>query len=658
MKIKLLLVCALMISQILTAQDFRFGKVSKEELLEKSHPLDSTADAAILYRELKTNFEYSKAKGFYIVTQVFERIKIYNKKGFDWANKKIKLNQASSGSSDEELLRLKAITYYLSENDDIEEEKLRSDGIFEKEVSDYLETQSFTMPNVSEGCVIEYEYEIHSPFISNIDTYRLQEEIPINKVHIRFAAPEYFTYKPYQKGWIPFQIKNSKTNKEISFGYNNQVEYKELVYEVSLAHVPALKEEAYASNIDNYTSCLEFELSYTQFPNSIVETYATTWEAVCKTIYEADNFGDQLSKTSYFKKDLDALLAGIDPQKKMIDIFEFVKQKMNWNSYFGYHSQKEGVREAYKNGIGNSGDINLMLTAMFRYAGFDANPVLVSTKSNGIPIFPTRTGFNYVLSGVKKDGAIILFDATNKFGKPNVLEREIMNWQGRLVRKDGSSTWVSLMPTTQAVRNTMISVDLTPSFQIIGSSKNRFTGHYAMSFRKRYNDLQGDVLRKKLEEGKQETELSEIAFQNLLDHVYKPLNLSYDFETFNAISKIENKIYFSPMLFTAMKENPFKLEKRSYPIDYGFPMKDIYNFTISIPEGYKVASMPGNILLKMGEGIGSFKYLISNKGKFIQLLVEFSIEKPVVVASKYGSLKNFYKLLIAKEKEKIVLVKI
>lgn len=654
MKFKLLLASALIISQISTAQDFRFGKVSQEELLEKSHPLDSTANAAILYREVKTKFDYSRGDGFFLVTDVFERVKIYNQKGFDWANKKIKLYQGN-GSTDEELRGLKAVTYYLSENNKIETEKLRNDGIFEKEVSDFLNTTNFTMPNVREGCIVEYEYSIQSPFISNIDSYRLQEEIPINKVNIRFSAPEYFSYKPYQKGWHPFQVKNSRESNTLFLNYgDDKVTYSELVYIVDLNNVPALTEEAYTSNIDNYMSSLKFELSHTQFPRSKVETYATTWEDVCETIYEADNFGDQLAQHNYFDDDIDALLAGIDPQKKMTAIFEFVKQKMNWNSHFGYYSD-EGVRTAYKNGTGNSGDINLMLTAMFRYAGFDANPVLVSTKSNGIPIFPTRTGFNYVLSGVKKDGSIILFDATNKFGEPNVLELEIMNWKGRMVHKDGSSAWVSLMPSEHSVQNMLISAKLS-SMQITGKSRSRYTRQYAMALRKSYKDLKKEAIRKKLEGEITGTELSEITFKNL-DQLYKPVNLSYNFESFGAIEKIGNKLYLSPMLFMAMDENPFKLKERTYPIDYGYPMKDRYIITINIPKTHKVVSVPKNVAYKM-EDIGSFKYLITNNGNKIQLSVEFSINKPMILANKYGSLKKFYELLIAKQKEKVVLAKI
>jgi hypothetical protein len=70
------------------SQNYDFGKVSEAELQEKYHPKDSSASAAILYREEKIQFNYSKESGFTQERQVHERIKIYNKEGYDWATKK------------------------------------------------------------------------------------------------------------------------------------------------------------------------------------------------------------------------------------------------------------------------------------------------------------------------------------------------------------------------------------------------------------------------------------------------------------------------------------------------------------------------------------------------------------------------------------------
>ncbi len=660
--------------QLAFSQNFRFKKVSKEEVLEKQHPTDSTADAAILYREMNTRFQYSESENFYILTEVFERIKIYNKDGFDWANKKVRLYQGDGGL-DEEISGLRGYTYFMDGNK-MKDEKLRNDGIFEEEANEFWKVTKFTMPAITEGCVVEYRYTIKSPFITSIDEYRFQEQIPVNKVEMQFAVPEYFNYKKHQKGWLPFRIEENGTTQSISYNYtvpvssgfgkagaaperkSAKIEFRENSYSVSLNDVPAIKEEAFSGNIDNYTSGLKFELSYTKFPNSTLEMYTTTWEDVSKSIYDSNAFGDQLKRDNYFDDDIDKLVNGItDPNKKMIAIFEYVKQKMSWNSFVGLYTQ-EGTKNAYKKGSGNISDINLMLVSMLRYAGLNANPVLVSTKSNGIPIFPTRNGFNYVIASVENGNSVVLMDATNKEGEPNVLEAELLNWQGRIIREDRSSSWVSLYPSSHASQSTMMNLSINKDdYSVSGSAQNQFTGHYALQQRKTYKNIQQDQVRKKLEKNRGETEISNIDFKNL-ENLYTPVTLKYDFENFDAVEEIGGKLYLSPLLFLAIDENPFKLSERNYPIDFNYPVKDRYIVTVDIPEGYTVESVPESTNFVLGENLGAFKYLINNVGKKLQISVEFAINTAIMPAQDYSNIKKFFKLLIDKEHEKVVLSKV
>lgn len=68
------------------AQNLKFGKISQEEVAQTQHPNDPSADATILYREIKTEFQYSQNSGWYAITNYYERIKIYSKEGIKWAN--------------------------------------------------------------------------------------------------------------------------------------------------------------------------------------------------------------------------------------------------------------------------------------------------------------------------------------------------------------------------------------------------------------------------------------------------------------------------------------------------------------------------------------------------------------------------------------------
>lgn len=652
------------------AQNYKFGKVSKEELLQKEHPTDPTADAAVLYRETKTDFQYTQDSGWYMVTDYFERIKIYNKEGFEWANKSIPLYK---GDGEDKLLGLKGYTYYIDADGKEQEVKLKSEGVFEEETTKYVTQTKITMPDLREGCVIEYKYTINSPFIYNIDEFRFQETIPVNKVEVLFKTPEYFVYKTHQRGWEPYKIDSETRERSMvyrqveqmdtrTFGKGIQqtetreVKFNEDTYTVALENVPALKEEAYVGNLDNYTTALQFEMSYIDFPGSPLKTYATTWEDVSKSIYRVTDFGAELQRNNYFEDDIDNLLQGITkPEEKVANIFYYVLGKMTWNRYNGYYTN-EGVKSAYKKGSGNVADINLMLVAMLRHANLDANPVLVSTKAHGMPLFPTRNGFNYVIAAVSLPQGTLLLDATNKDAEIGILKTSVLNGQGRYIKKDGTSGWVSLSSIVPAVKSTMVNAEIKPDLSFTGKAKSRYTGNYAFKYRSEYKSLNEDSQRKEIEKDVNQAELSNLKFENL-NTLGKPVSLDYDFEALDAVEDVAGKLYFSPMAFMATKETLFKSEDRLYPIDFGYPMKDRYIINIDLPEGYKVESMPENTVLNLGENEGSFRYLISQVGNKLQLSVEFAINKSFISAEDYGNLKKFYELLIAKENEKVVLSK-
>ncbi len=99
MKFKLILII-LFVVQLTWAQDFKYGKVTKEELLEKEHADYPSANAAVLYREFKTYFQYNSEQGFYYITEVHERIKIYNKEGYNQATKVLSVYQGAGNNNE------------------------------------------------------------------------------------------------------------------------------------------------------------------------------------------------------------------------------------------------------------------------------------------------------------------------------------------------------------------------------------------------------------------------------------------------------------------------------------------------------------------------------------------------------------------------------
>lgn len=643
------------------AQDFRFGKVSVEEVEEKVHPVNKEADAAILYRSQNVYYEYNDRAGFTLVTDVHERIKIYTKEGFDWANKEISYYMHNHDK--EEVISIKGYTYNIKGGKLIEE-KLRNNGIFEEEASNYRLITKLTLPAVQEGSVIEYKYTLRSPFVTSVDDTPLQFTIPLNRLEVKVSIPEYLVFRKYSNLKSPLHLPVSETTQPfrhasgISSGSTATLSFRQNVYEVVADNIPALLEEDHVDYLHNYAAYLKWELTSTRFPNAKVENFSSNWEGVAKSIFDDGGFQKEVNRDGFFKKEVDGLMAGIDaPMKRAGLIYDFVKQKVKWNGYYGFTAENGG-KAAFNKGEGNVGDINLLLTAMLKYAGLNASPVVISTRSNGIPIYPTRKGFNYVISAIEMpNGVYILLDATDPHAAMGELPARARNWQGRIIREDATSEWVNLNPQVLSEQKTIISYELGEDMVMRGKSLTLHNGLFAKEYREKYGDLTEQSLLEDLEKGKGNIQLSEVKQENLKT-VGTDVKESYEFELQQGADLINDKIYLKPFIFKALAENPFKAEERSYPIFFDFPLLRNKTVNVLIPEGYEVEALPESVITKINDGDGEFKFLVNQNGRFLRLEAELNIKNIIFLPTQYNALKEFYAQMVEKQSEAIVLKKI
>ena len=616
----------------------------------------------------KTFFEFDIDKGFKLVTEVTTKIKVYKKEGYSFADISVPIYV---GDSEKETVSFsKTFTYNLV-NGKIEKTKMKSDGEFTEKVNKYWSVVKISLPNVREGSIIEYKYELTSPFLSNLPEWYFQKSIPVNFSKYETIIPEYLVYNPRIKGYVLPKVtassKNTRYNytekdrsgnrvSKTSFSYEN-IDYKESITTYILEMSPSMKDEDFVSNIKDYTAGVSHELSIIKYPNSPIKTLSYSWEDVCKSIYDNENFGSELKKAGYFETDIEQLLQGKNTrEEKIVTLLEYVKKQVKWNNFNGIFCD-DGLKSAYKNRTGNVAEINLMLVSMLRFAGLEANPVLVSTKSNGIPLFPSRTAFNYVICAVEIPDGVIMLDATDMNSSLNIMPTRVLNWQGRLIRKEGSSVFVDLRPSFVSKENTsgLLSIDVEGN--VSGKLRTQYFDYNAYRFRNNYlysnNENYIESLEKKL--GQIEIDDYLVTNENILS---KPILEEFSFKHSDLIEIIGDKMYFSPLLFYSLNENPFKVEKRDYPIDFVYPQEDKYTITINLPEGYVVESVPQNTVFAIENSLLVYRFNLNPSEGKIQIGATLTINEAMITPNNYNYLKDFFKKVVENQTEKIVLKKI
>ncbi|MCX6239946.1 MAG: DUF3857 domain-containing protein [Bacteroidia bacterium] len=680
-KCTILLMVSLLLSSRLIAQDsqeapkIKFEKVSDEELTMKTYPNDTTAEAVILYDNGYTFFKYDTEKGFMLTHERFVRIKILKQSGVDWGNFSIALY--SFNSTRDEMSTPKGTTFNL-ENGKVVKSELKKDAIFRERQNRYYETVRLSMPMVKVGSVIDLKYSIRTEQIWNLRTWQFQYTIPVKWSQYQVVYPEYFTYNQSSLGYHPLLYAKTDRKPE-SINYttreesaviglngnagrgqisNQSIPYQANVFDYAAKDVPAIKTEPFLTTLDNYTTQVKFELSNTNFTmlGGSFKNYTTSWIDIAKQLNENENFGLQLKGNGFIEDAVAELTKGTtDEQKKSDLIYNHVQRTMKWDGHKTLYTDKS-LKKAYSDKTGSSAEINLLLAVMLNKAGIKANPVILSTRENGIlnPVHASISDCNYVIVQAIVNDKPILLDATESNLQAGLIPFRCLNGEGHMIKNDESEPVKLSNP--KSVENTLVQLEIKEG-KMIGSVDKRVYGLSASDFRKGVK-LAGSSKEYFDKIKNSSTDLNYIEYQyKNLDSLNQPVQIVYKIALKEGQDGDAGIIYIDPVLIVRQKNNPFTSPTREYPVDFGVPYSEAYNMQLTIPEGYKVEELPKSKSLALPEGGGRFQYQVIQIDNKIVLNFRLSIDKPLFIPSEYPYLKEFFNLVINKEAEQIILKK-
>jgi len=651
----------------------KFGKLNPGEAEMKFYEPDSSASAVILFDKGYSYFEYdNQLKDFKIIFKRTLRIKIFKKDAYSYADFEIPLYIGNHGA-EEAVTSLKGKTFNL-ENGKVVETKINKSNIFYDNKSKHRKIAKASFPNVKEGSVIDLEYKISSDFIFNLRGWQFQYEIPVKYSEYSTLVPEYFKYNKNQKGYenIILNEKDEYRNETFSVEYRTgpgqggRIERGTIEYASNsslttwtVSDIPAFVEEPYITTAENYMTALEFELKTISYPRQTVSYYTTSWNDVNKKLSQSSYFGKQLIPTPKIKLATEKICKDAETKlNKLKAIYLYITKNIKWN---GYNSKyiKDKLNVVLDKKTGNSADINMLLINMLKSGNIVANPVVLSTRNNGIifPTHPSLSSFNYVIAEVTIDGKKYFIDATEEDLPMGMLPERCLNGTGRIVGTPNFDE-VSIVPSQRYKESYLYTVTINPNENLTGKVTETYKEYAAY-------DIRDNIIQSGSEEeyitnfidNTSDAEISDVEIKNT-DDIYKPLIKSYQFETVDNVIFAGNMIYLTPLLNEKRTNNPFKSDNRKYPVDYSYPYYEKVIFQYTLPEGYEITEKPENTVFSLPGRTAQFQYQVSSVGNMFQVISIFRINKPVFQYDSYKALKKFYDMVIKKQNEKIVLKKI
>lgn len=646
----------------------KFGKLDDTLVKMTKYELDSLAEAVVLSDYGVTTFGYDDNNNiFYYLFERVTKIKILTKDGLDYGD--FTIPYYHDNGSNETVSYIKGYTYNYN-NGSIEKSKLEKTSIFDEETTENWGQKKISMPNVKVGSVVELTYKIRSPYKWNLVTWEFQDYIPTAYSEYKAIIPEYYDYQLLQYGYYPIKHEHSTKSNSITIQTkertgtrtvnttfsSNKIDYTDNVYHWTVENVPAFKSEPYIASSSDYITKVKFELKGTRFPNSPYEAYMGTWQSLNKSFLENTYFGEAVKHTGFMNTELDKIAALSNDEEKITAMVDLVRNQVEWNGNYRRYSTSI-LRSAWNDKTGSTADINLMIVAGLKKLGFEADPVLISTRGHGIIRDPYAISnqFNSVIAAVKLKDKILLLDGTDHYLPVGVLPKKCLNEKGWKV-SETSPGWVHINPASKQESTFQANFSIESNGIIAGDIELSDKGYSGYSANKDYA-VKGDD--KYFEEVQNKT-----TDWIIEDHEYTK-SKSYN-EPFISKYKVEFKdkaiasakvLYFNPTLGKILEANPFKIEKREYPVDFAYEIRNLYIVKFTIPEGYTIEGLPKSTAFALPNNDAKFIYNISTLGNSLQLMVDFRINKAMFSQTEYPALKQFYELAVQKCAEQVVLKK-
>ncbi len=628
-----------------------FGVISDFEKQITVYEKDSSANALVLY-ERGDNYFKVVDRRVRLIKEYHVKIKIFNEKGFDQGTVSIPLKR--NGSSYEKLTKIKAATH--NENNQF---NVLPSEIYTKDINEYRSVKTFSLPKLQKGSILEYTYTIISPFTYNFKGWNFQSHIP--KLYSEFNAkiPGNYVYNRALTGSLKLDINDSKLKRNCFHidGIAKSADCEVLKY--AMKDIPAFKtEKDFMLAKSNYIARLDFELSqYNRFDGT-TDKYTKTWKDVDKEFRSDANIGRQLTKKGFFEKNVPKeLLTEGDAITRAKNIYKFVQDHYTWTGKYGVFG-KARVKEAFENRKGSIGEINMSLINLLNAANIKTNLLLLSTRDEGLPkkAHPVMSDFNYSVAKAEIDGEDHLLDATDKYLPFGMLPFKALNHYGRVMDFKNESYWYDI----EAQKKNKYQIRGHISFNIddhkaYGVLDVINLGYDAVDLRKTINQYSEEEYLENIENGIQgDFSITSYEFVKERSNDEK-VSERFKFELENVLNS--NMVYFNPFLIRFFDQNPFLLEERNYPIDFGYSRNYKYQMNITVPDGYQVHELPENKTFTLGEKMAILKFYHLHDKNQIVISFDLTLNDTYFSANDYNSLKELFEHVTNIQNNSLVVLK-
>jgi len=586
--------------------------------------------------------------------EIYRRIRILNSEGRKWGdvivpylNKKQKVEKIYGRT-------------ILPDNRQI---LLDQSQIFEKEVFKAsgikIKQKSFSMPAVSNNCIIEYYIKYRVPSIPNL--WLIQKDIYLMKG--KFVWKFYRGRNLYLSfDWIFAGIRtpnylwlNTKDHIKKVEQIPSIKDPKQVVF--TIQDVEAFESESYS--LPDIALKTQLRCYY-----GGTDTPAAYWGNLSKFILKTLDFFTQKNKR--VRNVIESFSGLTSKEEKIKAAYTWLQENIKNTTYEDSeenYKKNKNVDEIIKHGYGTEEDINRIFYDMLREMNIDAKMAFVYDRDDNFFVYDAKYWqFNHSLIAVPNDTGN--YDFYNPGGK--YLPMGTIAWfnEGILAFVIGEMRRQFLLIPFSTSRSNRINryqvLTMDENFQLKGRMIEKHKGHSARSLRLRFERLNDNekmnYLQEKFSESFPNSEVDSFSVEGLED-INHIVNISCNIKFGSAGQHIGNHILLKPYDLFSKYENPFQSDKRNYLIIFDYAKEVIEVLQIELPASWTIEAMPSDSIFSNIAGVCQINFKSYSDGKVLSIQRCFMLDQPAWKPEGYNLVKELFQTEQAFEEMTVILKK-
>ncbi len=463
---------------------------------------------------------------------------------------------------------------------------------------------SNTKPNFEKGQVLEISYSIKYFYTRKMPLIRVQHIFPTEKLGYNFFFPDLVK--------IEFQIPDKLTadvDKLISGkgvfkinGIDQTIPFNDK--QLSFSQIQSISTESFVPYLYDFSQKIGFNiLELKRFPGqsrgeSIKGDFG---QSVIEQVHKRNNIMPKLLTKYELPKAYDYRLRSIQNQEEKLGrIFDLVRRNFRWNGVDSlFVDGRKTIESIWNERKCTGSEINITLIKLLMNYGFEAYPMLVSTRKHGSinQEYAELKDFNRVIAVVYIKDRVIPLDATQTFGDFPILSLDVLNTWG-LSMAMSPDRWFLLDDTANRYYNNTLLLGTYLNDGVFRT--NAYVNSFSHSKAIRVASLERDSIKHYIK--RNFTSPYSVKHFIVANEYVDSLPLAQEFDIDIPVSKAndlrEVNVNFAYIPDTLKSI----LESRTIPLDFGYMQRYELKGEFSFPSEYQIYLLPGQTNLAILNG--------------------------------------------------------